>query len=283
MKKRLPFLCLSLLPLSLLFACGSSQEATYPGYYLLWSDEFEGESLDTDYWTYETGGGGWGNGELEYYTEKNATVNDGVLIITAKREEVNDSSTTYEYTSSRIKTAKKAYTTYGRIEARIKLDAQIAMWPAFWMMPEANNGWPTSGEIDIMEARGSDAYTTSSALHYSDSNGNHAYQSGAYEFSKRTEDTTIEDWHLYYVLWDEEGFSFYVDDHQKLYVPKRAWHPSGGSTYSTDDDAPFNKDFYVILNMAVGGNFDSNYSEPLSTFTEAHMQIDYVRMYALEE
>lgn len=156
------------------------------------------------------------------------------------------------------------------------------MWPAFWMMPEANNGWPTCGEIDIMENKGSSSTTTSSALHYTDRNGNHAYQAGAYSFSERNGEGTIEDWHTYYLIWNEEQMDFYVDDHLKLTVPRRTWHPEGGKTYPGDDDAPFNKDFYVILNMAVGGNFD-NGREPDPSFTSASMQVDYVRMYAYND
>ena len=251
----------------------------FDGMSLVWNDEFDGDSLNEENWNYEVGGGGWGNSELQYYTKgENVSVADGVLTITARRETKDG----YSFTSSRITTRKKAFTTYGRIEARIKLSAQNAMWPAFWMMPEANNGWPTCGEIDIMENKGSSSTTTSSALHYTDRNGNHAYQAGAYSFSERNGEGTIEDWHTYYLIWNEEQMDFYVDDHLKLTVPRRTWHPEGGKTYPGDDDAPFNKDFYVILNMAVGGNFD-NGREPDPSFTSASMQVDYVRMYAYND
>jgi beta-glucanase (GH16 family) len=253
----------------------SSNSMDLPGYNLIWNDEFDGTELDSNYWNYEIGGSGWGNNELEYYTNKNATVADGVLSIQAKKEDYQGKN----YTSSRITTAKKAYTTYGRIEAKIKLDAQNAMWPAFWMMPENNVYWPYSGEIDIMENKGSDALTTSSALHHCNSNGDHIYEAGSYGFSQRQGEGTIEDWHVYDVVWDEEEFNFYVDDHLKLNVPKRTWHPAGGATYTSDDDFPFNKDFYVILNLAIGGNFDSAHTAPDSDFTSATMQVDYVRMY----
>jgi beta-glucanase (GH16 family) len=93
---------------------------------------------------------------------------------------------------------------------------------------------------------------------------------------------TIEDWHIYYVEWDEESFNFYVDNHVKLTVPKRTWHPDGGKTYTSDDDFPFNKDFYVILNLAIGGNFDSAHTAPDTSFTSATMQVDYVRMYEFQ-
>lgn len=273
---------LAILPLALASCANGPAKPEFPefdGMSLVWNDEFDGDSLSEENWNYEVGGGGWGNSELQYYTKgENVSVADGVLTITARRETKGG----YNFTSSRITTRKKAFTTYGRIEARIKLSAQNAMWPAFWMMPEANNGWPTCGEIDIMENKGSSSTTTSSALHYTDRNGNHAYQAGAYSFSERNGEGTIEDWHTYYLIWNEEQMDFYVDDHLKLTVPRRTWHPQGGKTYPGDDDAPFNKDFYVILNMAVGGNFD-NGREPDPSFTSASMQVDYVRMYAYND
>jgi len=273
---------LSLFVLSLgfvtLFSCGQVSSSSAPeGMELIWSDEFSGDKLDEASWSFDQGGGGWGNNELEYYTKDNAILADGTLSITAKKEMMGNCA----YTSSRIKTARKASTTYGRIEARIKLSAQNAMWPAFWMMPEVNNGWPLSGEIDIMENKGSDGHSTSSALHYVNGNGEPDYVAGSHTWSTRYDNTSIEDWHLYYVVWDEESFTFYVDDAVKLTVPKRTWHPENGQTYKTNDDAPFNKDFYVILNLAVGGNFDGG-RKPDADFESASMQVDYVRMYAFK-
>lgn len=252
----------------------SSQSRDLDGYNLVWSDEFDGTELDTSYWSYDLGASGWGNQELEYYNQDNAVVENGVLTITGKKETYRNAN----YTSSRIKTVGKAYTTYGRIEARIKLSAQNAMWPAFWMMPEENTSWPYSGEIDIMENKGSDAYTTTSALHYLNGNQQGDYQVGGYAFSQRNKEGTIEDWHTYYVVWDADEFNFYVDDHLKLTVPKRTWHPAGGKAYTSDDDFPFNKNFYVILNLAIGGTFDGG-REPDADFVSAEMQVDYVRMY----
>lgn len=269
---------LGLLMIPLLLGCGG--EANDPkkldGYELVFEDDFEGDSLNTDVWTYETGNnGGWGNQELEYYTKDNTSVKDSVLTITAKREEKEG----YHFTSSRIKTAGKAYITYGRIEARIKLTAGNALWPAFWMMPERNSGWPKDGEIDIMENKGSDPYTTSSAVHYLNTAKQHEYQTGTYSWSKRKNEGSIEDFHVYALVWDEEGMTFYVDEHQKLYVPKRVYHPENG-VYEGDGNEPFDKDFYVILNFAIGGNFDSGHTEPDKDFESATMEVDYVRMYA---
>lgn len=257
----------------------SSEESssTYvpSGFSLTWSDEFDGEELDSSNWTYEIGNGswGWGNNELEYYTSDNATVNDGYLTIEARKEEMGG----FRYTSSRIKTAGKFYQTYGYFEARIKLPAQNAMWPAFWMMPEVSS-WPTTGEIDIMEAKGASPSGTSCALHYANESG-HQYVSYSHTWNRRLgEDTTIEDFHVYAVDWSEEEFVFYVDGEAFYTAPRRTWHPDGG-IYAGAGDAPFNKDFYIILNLAVGGNFDSAHTEPDSDFESAQMVIDYVRAY----
>lgn len=278
--------CLILLPLLLSCAPGggassssSEKDSSFlEGYRLVWEDDFQGDSLDTSTWTYETGNnGGWGNQELEYYTDQNATVKDGILTIEARREEKNG----YHFTSSRIKTAGKANITYGRVEARIKLSAGNALWPAFWMMPEANSGWPQSGEIDIMENKGSDPYSTSSAVHFLGGDRTHQYEAGSYSWSKRKGEIGIEGWHIYSLVWDEDGLSFYADEHLKLNVPRRAYHPKGG-VYSGDGNEPFDKPFYVILNMAIGGNFDPGHSEPDADFESATMQVDYVRMYEFD-
>ncbi|OPZ32392.1 MAG: Glucan endo-1,3-beta-glucosidase A1 precursor [Tenericutes bacterium ADurb.BinA155] len=145
-------------------------------------------------------------------------------------------------------------------------------------LDEADGRAQRSGEIDIMENKGSDAYTTTSALHYLNGNQQGDYQVGGYAFSQRNKEGTIEDWHTYYVVWDADEFNFYVDDHLKLTVPKRTWHPAGGKAYTSDDDFPFNKNFYVILNLAIGGTFDGG-REPDADFVSAEMQVDYVRMY----
>ncbi|MFA6620318.1 MAG: glycoside hydrolase family 16 protein [Bacilli bacterium] len=272
---------LPLLALSLLSSCGSkssgpADSGVPDGYKLEWSDEFDGSELDDTIWTPLTGGGGWGNNELEYYQKDNATVNDGYLTITAKKERVGNN----QYTSSRLVTQRKESTTYGFCVARISLPAQNAMWPAFWMLPE-NGSWPTSGEIDIMENRGSSAWTTSGALHHSGATSSaDSYQSKSHSFSQRNGDQDITGWHTYAVLWEKEQVTWYVDGVSFFTVLKREWHPANGSIYTTDDNAPFNKPFHFILNLAVGGNFDSAHTTPDADFVSAEMKVDYVRLYS---
>lgn len=246
------------------------------GYELAWSDEFVDEELDTSNWTplIGNGSGGWGNNELEYYQKENATVKNGVLSIEARKEHVAN----FSYTSARLVTQRKVSTTYGYIEARIKLPAQNAMWPAFWMLPE-NGSWPTFGEIDIMENKGSSAWTTSGALHYANAGG-HTYACKAHAFSQRNGDQNIEGWHTYAIEWSEDEIDWYVDGINFFQVLKRVWHPDHGTVYTKDDSAPFNAPFHIILNLAIGGNFDSEHPAPDADFESATMQVDYVRIFS---
>ena len=241
----------------------------YPEGYntLYWSDEFNGDSLDTSKWTYEIGNGdwGWGNGESQYYTNSNDTVSDGVLTISAKKQKVDN----FDYTSTRIKTQNKVKFTYGYVEAKIALPAVNGMWPAFWMMPNNSvyGGWPHSGEIDIMEARGRVRYTSSSAIHFSNAGG-HTYNTN----EKSGHDIT--EFHKYAVEWEEGAISFYVDDVMYFTNNKSQWSTQNSSS----ETAPFDQDFYIILNLAVGGQFD-NWTMPPENFVSAAMRIDYVRVF----
>ncbi len=243
----------------------------YPtGYHTLyWSEEFDGNSLNKSTWTYETGNGnwGWGNNEKQYYTDHNDSVTNGVLTITGKREKVND----FNYTSTRIKTQNKFSFKYGYIEARIALPAGTGMWPAFWMMPNNNTygGWPHSGEIDIMEARGRLTNESSSALHFSTLEGNHTYLTE----TKKGHDIT--QFHTYACEWMEDTINFYVDDVCYQSINQYQWTTSGKPS---SDTAPFDHEFYIILNLAIGGNFDGG-QEPSSSFVSADMKVDYVRVF----
>ncbi len=246
------------------------------GWILSWSDEFEGTSLNTGNWEYMLGDGssygiqGWGNSEEQYYKSDNATVEDGNLVITAKRESYGG----YSYTSARIRSKGKVTTTYGKIEARIKLPSGTGLWPAFWMLPESNyenQGWPHNGEIDIMEARGRVTNQSSSALHYSDDSNNHTWQTATNYLGFGT----IEEYHVYGVEWTRESMIFYCDDNQFLTVTSDQWQTNA---YSSSNDGPFDQPFHILINMAVGGSFDS-YNSPDSSFQSASMYVDYVRIY----
>ena len=243
----------------------------YPKGYstLYWSDEFNGTSLDTSKWTYEIGNGegGWGNGESQYYTNSNDKVENGVLTLKAKKQQVDS----FSYTSTRIKTQNKVHFTYGYVEASIALPTIQGMWPAFWMMPNDSyyGGWPHSGEIDIMEARGRINSVSSSAIHFSTNSGNHTY------LTDEKTGHNIAMFHKYAVEWKADTISFFVDNVKYFTTYKYQW-----STVSalTSETAPFDKDFYIILNLAIGGHFD-NWRMPPDDFIDANMNIDYVRVF----
>ena len=230
---------------------------------LVWSDEFSTTSLDGTKWTAETGGGGWGNSELQYYKAANATVSSGTLKITAKKERVQANN----YTSARIKTALKGDWTYGRFEARIKLPKGAGLWPAFWMMPtDSYYGiWPKSGEIDVSELIGSKSTNSFGTLHYGTSNTDHQYKTANFYLNSGT---FADDFHLFAVEWQAGIIRWFVDDN--LY-----------STITTADIAPyawpFDKRFYIILNLAVGGTLGGTVD---NTIFPATMEVDYVRVYS---
>ena len=234
-------------------------------------DEFDGNTLDTSVWGFDIGRGnnGWGNSELQYYTNQNHKVGDKVLTITAKKQSMGGAA----YTSTRLTTKGKLHHTYGYIEARIALPLGTGMWPAFWMMPndDVYGGWPRSGEIDIMEARGRLPSISSSALHYTaPTTDDHQYVSNEYNHSK-----PINKYHVYAVKWEEDVISFYVDNELYYEVEKTVWHTASAQT---NDRAPFDQDFYIILNLALGGQFD-NYQNPSDSDLPAEMKIDYVRWF----
>ncbi len=245
----------------------------YPTGYttLAWSDEFDNASTLNTNWNYDigTGGWGWGNGEMQYYRKENASVRDGNLVITAKRENYAEQ----QFTSARMVTRGIRSWKYGYIEARIKLPALRAMWPAFWMMPENSvyGGWPHSGEIDIMEAKGRISSKTSSAIHFSTLNGDHTYLTHEQTFAN----SYISDFHTYAVEWQKDFIQFLVDGQVHAYYYYNEWCTSGAPA---NNYAPFDQNFHIILNLAVGGQFDG-WTEPASDFTSAEMLVDYVRVY----
>ena len=257
------------------------------GYTLVWSDEFDGNEVDSSKWSYELGNwkldengnyvtGGWGNNEQEFYTDKNASVKDGVLTIAARKESyVDEVQGSYDYTSSRLSTQHKFSTCGGRIEVRARCDSGKSLWPAIWMLPEDSvyGGWAASGEIDIMEGWGSTPEKICGTIHFGDVWPNNTYLTNDYTFPSG--DST-ENWHTYSVEWDRDEMRWYVDD--DLYSTQKDWF-SVNHAYP----APFDQNFYIILNYAIGGHFDGIdgiYAEP-ATFAngEKHFDIDYIRVY----
>ncbi|MBE6840507.1 MAG: glycoside hydrolase family 16 protein [Ruminococcus sp.] len=264
-----------------------TRPASNDGWILKWSDEFSGTEPDMTKWSYELGNwkldangnyitNGWGNNEQEFYTDRNASVKDGILTISARHEKyVDEVQGSYDYTSSRLSTQNKFSVCGGRIEVRARCDSGKSLWPAIWMLPEDSHygGWAASGEIDIMEGYGSRPEEICGTIHFGDVWPNNTYLTKDYFFESG--DST-ENWHTYSIEWEENEIRWYVDD--ILYSTQTDW-------YSTNHayPAPFNQNFYIILNLAVGGHFDGVdgiYGDP-QTFAdgEKNFQIDYVRVY----
>lgn len=248
-------------------------------YKLNWHDEFDGNSLNMNYWSYQEGDGsqygipGWGNSEQQYYSQDNVSVNNGALKITARRENKGGKT----YTSARIRTANKVAFTYGRIEAKIKLPPYQGLWPAFWMLPDTTTygNWPNSGEIDIMEAKGRLPNETSAAIHFANNNNQHAYNTGTCDLNQ-TLSSNMKDWHTYAVEWESDSLFFYVDD--ICFFGSKCNQYSG---VQGNSGQPFDKNFHILLNLAVGGMFD-NYINPNDSDLPASMEVDYVRWWGLK-
>lgn len=261
-------------------------DADKEGYRLVWRDEFNGASLDTAKWGYQTGikdiyGSSvgpdyWGNSELQYYTEDAVSVADGSLKITATKQQQGDRP----YTSGRILTRDKASFTYGYFEARMKTPTGSGMWPAFWMLPQPSSpanseneygGWPANGEIDIMEAKGRLENKVDTTLHFGK-----AWDAHDCVTKETTLSSNTDEWHTYAVDWTADAISWFVDGQKVLTVTKDRWWSQDVSNQGKSQ--PFDKPFYIIFNLAVGGMYDS-YNQPDGSFTSAAMYVDYVRVY----
>ncbi len=264
---------------------GGNCDITLTGYTLSWCDDFSGDEdsadsngLDLNKWGYQLGTGtnygltNWGNNEQQYYRSENVSVTQSILKIQAKNESFGGKF----YTSSRLWTKNTFNQKYGRFEALIKLPLGDGLWPAFWLMPQDNvyGGWANSGEIDIMEARGRLPFEATSALHFGGSWPDNQYTAKSYSF---TSGKSINDFNLYAVEWEETVMRFYVND--VLYHTVTNWS-STGYPYP----APFDQSFYIILNLAIGGNFDGNRLPDVSIFQEpVVMEVDYVRVFEKNE
>ncbi|GGF13101.1 glycoside hydrolase family 16 protein [Hymenobacter cavernae] len=231
---------------------------------LKWSDEFDGGgAVDPTKWTAEIGGSGWGNNELEYYTNstENAYVSGGSLIIQAQKQ----SQGGRDYTSARLITKGKQSFTFGRIDVRARLPKGKGVWPAIWMLGSNidQNSWPACGEIDIMELRGQEPNKILSTMHFGNSAADHRYKGT---------DITLpsgnfsDDYHLFSMIRSQDQMRFFLDG--KLYY-----------TFTSGDASPypFNNPFFVILNVAVGGDFLGN--PDATTVFPQQMAVDYVRFY----
>ncbi|MCG1021793.1 carbohydrate binding domain-containing protein [Sutcliffiella horikoshii] len=256
---------------------------------LVWEDNFDGSELDSSKWSYDTGNGfvqpdgnyvpGWGNEELQYYQEGNVTIEDGKLVLTGKNETASDERGTYNYTSGKVHTQGKFSQKYGKFEARIKLPAGQGYWPAFWMMPEKDKygGWAASGEIDIMEAAGARLNKIGGAIHYGSQWPNNTYTAKDYYFG---EGSDITDFNVYSVEWEPGEIRWYVNG--ELFQTLNNWtslNAENGTKFAYP--APFDQEFYIILNLAVGGWYGGNPDD--STEFPGKMEVDYVKVYELDE
>ena len=239
---------------------------------IVWSDEFNGTSLDTSRWTFETGNNnGWGNNEREYYTSRatNAYVAGGSLHIVARKETMGG----FPYTSARLKTQGKFSRKYGRFEFRARLPHGTGYWPALWMM--GNNissiGWPACGEIDVLENQGANLTTVQGTLHYGTATTNHLSQTKVYNVPAAN---NVTNFHTYAVNWTTNSIVWLVDN-----VPVQTW-TSWSST--TPYPAPYNQPFFLIMNLAVGGQYLGSPSDATidaNTAFPGELEVDYIRVY----
>lgn len=248
-------------------------QSSLPGWQLSWSDEFNGpnsSSPDSSKWSFELGGGGFGNHELETYTARraNAEQRDGHLVITARKEDLTGpDGVARHYTSARIRTQGHFAQAYGRFEARLQLPAGKGIWPAFWLLGNdiGNVGWPRCGEIDIMEEIG-DPATVYSTLHGPGYSGDKAISA---KFPLPSGQTTNSGFHVYAVEWSPNSIKFFFDD--RLIVERTPADLPAGAHWAYDHP------FFVILNLAVGGDWPGN-PDATTTFPQ-QMLVDYVRVY----
>lgn len=267
--------CISALANILMMGFGFSTPANAT-WSLVWGDEFNGTSLNTSDWNYDIGTGcpslcGWGNNELEYYRSENVSVSGGDLIITSKAESFGGAS----FTSGKIHTKNKQTFLYGRFEMRAKIPTGGGMWPAFWMLPEADayGGWAASGEIDIMEA--SNATTSiNGTIHYGGSWPSNTFSGNSYSLGGAN---FADDYHIYAIEWEPDAMRWYVDG--VLYSTKTSsqWYTN---TAPGNPQAPFDQAFYLILNAAVGGNYTGCTSPGCITASLPQQYVvDYIRVY----
>lgn len=244
-----------LLIVSLLFSCNTKPQ-------LIWVENFDGNALNETNWNFELGDGcpnicGWGNNERQIYTKTNHSVKNGLLTITAQ---FKDSV----YSSTRITTKNKFEFQYGKIEARAKLPIGKGLWPAFWMLGSniSDVGWPKCGEIDILEYVGKEPQQVFTSLHTKDSYGNT-------KNTKKTKINGIEDgFHIYTANWTKNKIDFFVDE-QLVYT----FNPKN----KTEDIWPFNQPFYIIVNLAIGGDFGGPEVDH-SIFPQEFI-LDYLKIY----
>lgn len=280
MREHLPFLLLiAVVFVSLVWpsdnrvsaASPEIQDKTEDGWTLVWSDEFDYVGLpDPEKWTLEQKGDGFGNKELQFYTNRkeNVWVEDDVLRITVRKEIYSLKS----YTSAKLMSIGKGDFRYGKFEIRAKLPQGLGTWPAIWMMPTVSNygTWPNSGEIDIMEHVGYDQNRVHGTIH----SKNYNHMIGTQKGKSILLDNVAEEFHVYAIEWSPDGIKWFADGVLYNEFKNDAVNNPDGST----GNWPFDHEFYLILNVAFGGNWGGAQGlDPF--FAESSMIVDYVRVY----
>ena len=254
---------------------------------LIWEDDFDGSELDLSKWSFRTGNWqvapdgtpvvpGWGNRELQYYTEGGGNVSLGgsrLSLIARMEDSPEQFGRTCSYTSARIDTRGKFSFTYGRIEFRASCPLGTGLWPAVWMLPEGEEygPWAASGELDLLEAKGRLPDRVFGTIHYG----------GAYPLNTHQEYTAalpegagIDSFHTYEVIWEPGSISWLVDG--RTYAETRAW---ASKAPGIEHPAPFDRPFYLLINLAVGGTFDEQSMGRVTTALPAEFRLEYIRVF----
>ena len=243
---------------------GATSPTSYTNMKLVWADEFDGTALNSEFWSFETGNGsnGWGNNELQFYRTQNTSIQDGHLVITAKKEPFGGK----EYTSSRIITKSKKEFRYGRVDIRAALPKGQGIWPALWMLGSNFDtvSWPACGEIDIMEMIGGGGRenTVYGTVHWQNEGKNAKYEGK----TTLSSGTFSDQFAVYSITWDATSIRWFVDNKQ--------YHVIDTTPAELDE---FRRNFFLIFNVAVGGNWPG--SPNSSTTFPQHLIVDYVRVF----
>ena len=242
-------------------------------YELVWSDEFDYEGLPDDTkWNYDVGGSGWGNNELQYYTQgENAYVKDSNLVIEARKEEYKG----MDYTSARLVSRGKGDWIYGKIEIKAKLPTGLGTWPAIWMLSTdwEYGSWPASGEIDIMEHVGYNQDTIHASVHTQ----SYYHSINTQKTATKLVEGVSEEYHVYSIEWLPDKITAYIDN--ELYF---TFNPTQYKETPTFKEWPFDKKMHLLLNIAVGGNWGGAQGMDESIYPQ-QMLVDYVRVYQSKE
>lgn len=241
------------------------------GWALVWNDEFDGPALNLEKWSYEIGGHGWGNNELQYYSDDDSTafIQDGKLVIRADLvpQGTGSADNLRYFSSARLRTSGKGDWRYGRIEVKAKLALGQGIWPAIWMLPTdwMYGGWPESGEIDIMEHVGYDPGRVHGSIH----TGSYNHKINTQRGGSKLLDKISSKFYVYAIEWYEDRIDFLIDDSKYF-----SFQNDGKNDFNT---WPFNQRFHLLINIAVGGDWPGSPDETTQFPTE--MEVEYVRVY----